>query len=54
MNYHFETDEVLAATEGTEYLKQNILHHLRTMTSGERWSLYRAVAKLISEKGLSE
>jgi hypothetical protein len=54
INYHFEDDEVLAAITGTEYLKENVSRHLHHMTSGEKWSLYRAIAALIAARKLSD
>lgn len=48
-NYHFEDKEILDAIVGTDYLKGKIEHHLHILTSGEKWSLYRAIAKLIEE-----
>jgi hypothetical protein len=45
-DYHYEDAEVLAAVEGTEHIKQNIARKLLRGTSGEKWSLYRAIASL--------
>jgi len=50
MDYHFEDKQVIDAIQGTQYLKDNVDRHLHHMTSGEKWSLYRAIAKLISER----
>lgn len=48
--HHLETDDVMAAIEGTEYLKGHVANKLHLMTSGERYSLYRAVVKLVDER----
>lgn len=49
-NYHFEDDQVMTAIVGTDYLKGNVRRHLNHMTSGEKWSLYRAIVKLAAEQ----
>lgn len=43
-----ETEDVMLAIEGTDYLKSKVERQLHQMTSGERWSLFRAVYKLIA------
>jgi hypothetical protein len=56
-DYHYEDAQVLAAIEGTDYLKQSIERKFLRGTSGEKWSLYRAIAKLASadlERQLAE
>ena len=52
-NYHFENDEVIAAITGTDYLRQNVQRRLMGWTSGEKWSLYRAIVKLAAEQDKS-
>lgn len=47
-NFHFETPDVMKILSGTSYLRANVERHLSMMRSGERWSLYRAIAKLIA------
>lgn len=46
-NFHFERDLVMQTLTGAEHLRNNVQRHLSTMTSGEQWSLYRAIAKLV-------
>ncbi len=46
-NFHFERGLVMQTLTGTEHLRNNVQRHLSTMTSGEQWSLYRAIAKLV-------
>ena len=50
MDFHFEDNEVMDNIVGTDYLKAEVKRHLMHMASGEKWSLYRAIAKLISKK----
>lgn len=45
-DFHFEDAEVLGAIVATDYYKNQISHCLHTLTSGEKWSLYRAVVAL--------
>jgi hypothetical protein len=45
-SFHFERELVMETLIGTENLRNNVQRHLSTMTSGEQWSLYRAIAKL--------
>lgn|ERR1017187_2010433 len=45
-DYHYEVAQVLNAIEGTDFLKGVVSQKLHTMTSGECWSLYRAIVKL--------
>lgn len=53
-SYHFTDKQVIAAVVGTEHLVSNLSGRLNFMTSGEKWSLYRAVAKLIQAVLLEE
>ena len=46
VNFHFEDDAVMGAISGTDYLVGNVNRALHTMNSGEKWSLYRAIANL--------
>jgi hypothetical protein len=36
--------------KGTEYLRDNVEHHLHSMTTGERWFLYRAIVALADKQ----
>jgi hypothetical protein len=45
--FHFEDKQVMDALVGTEYLRTEVQRRIQFMTTGEKWSLYRAVAKLI-------
>ena len=45
--YHFADEQVLASVGGTDYMAQKIQHRLNHMTSGEKFTLYRALASLI-------
>jgi hypothetical protein len=49
-NFHFETDAVMEELKGTEYLRDKVEHHLHYMTTGERWSLYRAIVTLADKQ----
>ena len=49
IGFHFTKREVLDAVQGTEYLKTCVERRLNLMTTGEAWSLYRAIAKLAWE-----
>jgi hypothetical protein len=46
---HFEDAEVMAAMVGSEHLIDNVRNRLMFMTTGEKWSLYRAIVKLSKE-----
>jgi hypothetical protein len=45
-DFHYEDAQVMDAIVGTDYLKSSVQNRLNFMTSGEKWSLYRAIAKL--------
>jgi hypothetical protein len=47
---HFEDAQVLDALVGTEHLINNIRGLLNHMTTGEKWSLYRAIVKLANAR----
>jgi hypothetical protein len=46
---HFEDDAVIGAIDGTDCLLGHVRRCLGQMTTGEKWSLYRAVVKLSNE-----
>jgi hypothetical protein len=48
-NYHFTDEQVMGALVGTDHLRSYVENHLAHMTSGEKWSLYRAIVKLSKE-----
>jgi len=53
-NYHFDTEEVLRVVMGTDILRDNVRRRLLLITSRERFSLYRAIAKLIDSRAEAE
>jgi hypothetical protein len=44
--FHFEDEQVMGALVGTDHLRNNVRQRLNHMTSGEKWSLYRAIVTL--------
>ena len=53
-DYHFEDGAIMDALVGTTYLKGEVERFLRHATTGTKWSLYRAVAKLIAARAGKE
>lgn len=46
INFHYEDDQVLAEVLNTSYAKEQLARVLHTLTCDQKWSLYRAIAKL--------
>jgi hypothetical protein len=54
-DFHFEDSQVMAVIRASEYYKETIAHALHSLTSGEKWSLYRAVVALAdAQRKMSE
>lgn len=49
-NFHFEDEAVELRIVGTDYVKDRLHRFFHTYSCAEKWSLYRAIAKLVVQQ----